>query len=241
MSLMKTRARANKFLICLSALAFCGCASTTVTNRQPVATGFLPRPGQIWVYPFAASPADVPPESSLAGESDPNAAPPTADQLEEGRQLGSQIATGLVQQINGMGMPAAIASAATRPQLNDLVIEGALLSVQEGSATERIVIGFRAGGSEVKVAVEVFQMTATGLRKLGSGDVGSTGNKTPGSAVGLATLVATGNPAGLIISTGLKVYGEKSGRNTVEGRAKQISQEIGDTLKKRFEQQGWIA
>ena len=71
--------------------------------------------------------------------------------------------------------------------------------------------------------------------------VGATGNKTPGSAVGLATLIATGNPAGFIISTGLKVYGEKSGRSTVEGRAKQISQEIGDTLKKRFEQQGWIA
>jgi hypothetical protein len=242
MTLMKTRSSANKLLSYLSALALlAGCASTTVTNRQQVATGSLPRPGQIWVYPFAATPADVPPESSLAGESDPNAPPPTAEQLNEGRELGSQIATGLVQEIVGMGLPAAIASATTRPQPNDLVIEGALLSVQQGSAAERMVIGFSAGGSEVKVAVEVFQMTATGLRKLGSGDVGATGNKTPGSAVGLATLIATGNPAGFVISTGLKVYGEKSGRSTVEGRAKQIAQEIGDTLKKRFEQQGWIA
>jgi hypothetical protein len=242
MTLMRMQAGANKRVTFLMAFALLtGCASTTVTNRQQVAAGALPRPGQIWVYPFAATPADVPPESSLAGESDPSAPPPTAEQLNEGRELGSQIATGLVQEINGMGLPAAIASAATRPQPNDLVIEGALLSVQQGSAAERMVIGFSAGGSEVKVAVEVFQMTATGLRKLGSGDVGATGNKTPGSAVGLATLIATGNPAGFIISTGLKVYGEKSGRSTVEGRAKQIAQEIGDTLKKRFEQQGWIA
>jgi hypothetical protein len=39
----------------------------------------------------------------------------------------------------------------------------------------------------------------------------------------------------------MKVYGEKSGSSTVEGRAKQISQEIADALKKRFQEQGWIS
>lgn len=38
----------------------------------------------------------------------------------------------------------------------------------------------------------------------------------------------------------MKVYGEKSGSNTVEGRAKQIAKEIADALKMRFQQQGWI-
>jgi Domain of unknown function (DUF4410) len=231
---------ANKLSACLIALVMtAGCASTTVTNRQQVATGYLPRPAQIWVYNFAATPADVPPESALAGEATSNP-PQSAEEIAEGRKLAAQITSILVQQIQGMGMPAAPASAATRPQLNDVVIEGSLLSVQQGSAAERVAIGFSAGGSEMKVAVEGFQMTATGLRKLGSGDVGSTGNKTPGSAVGLAVLIATKNPAGLIISTGMKIYGEKSGSNTVEGRAKQIAQEIGDALKKRFQEQGWI-
>jgi hypothetical protein len=218
-----------------------GCASTTVSNRQQLVTGNLPRPSQIWVYDFAATPADIPPESSLAGQATPNTVPQTADQIAEGRKLASQIAADLVQEIRDMGLPAANGSAATRPQLNDLVIDGSILSVQQGSAAERVAIGFSAGQSEMKVAVEGFQMTANGLRKLGSGDVGSGGNKTPGSAVGLATLVATGNPAGLIISTGMKVYGEKSGSSTVEGRAKQIAQEIGDALKKRFQQQGWVS
>jgi hypothetical protein len=240
MRLMKTQFGANKLVACLIALAMtAGCASTTVSNRQQVATGYLPRPAQIWVYNFAATPADVPPESSLAGQTS-DAAPQTPDQIAEGRKLAQQISSALIQQIHGMGMPAANGSAATRPQLNDVVIEGSLLSVQQGSAAERVAIGFSAGASEMKVAVEGFQMTANGLRKLGSGDVGSTGNKTPGSAVGLAVLIATKNPAGFIISTGMKVYGEKSGSNTVEGRAKQISEEIGDALKKRFQEQGWI-
>jgi len=240
MKFMKTRSGAHKIFACLVALAItAGCASTTVTNRQQVATGYLPRPGQIWVYPFAATPADVPPESSLAGQVT-DSAPQTAEQIAEGKKLASQIAVDLVNEIHGMGLPAAVANSGTRPQLNDLVIEGSILSVQQGSAAERIAIGFSAGGSEMKVAVEGFQMTATGLRKLGSGDVGSTGNKTPGSAVGLAVLIATHNPAGLIISTGMKVYGEKSGKNTIEGRATQIAKEIGDALDKRFQQQGWV-
>jgi hypothetical protein len=232
-------ARLAAGLIALAMTA--GCASTTVSNRQQLVTGDLPRPPQIWVYDFAATPADIPPESSLAGQAAPDIAPQTADEIAEGRKLASQITADLVRQIRDMGLPAANGSAATRPQLNDLVIDGSILSVQQGSAAKRVAIGFSSGQSEMKVAVEGFQMTANGLRKLGSGDVGSGGNKTPGSAVGLAALVATGNPAGLIVSTGMKVYGEKSGSSTVEGRAKQIAQEIGDALKKRFQQQGWIS
>jgi hypothetical protein len=240
MKVMKTQSGAHKVVACLIALAItAGCASTTVTNRQQVATGYIPRPAQIWVYPFAATPADVPPESSLAGQVS-NAPPQTPEQIAEGKKLASQIALDLVQEINAMGMSAALGSAASRPQLNDIVIEGSIISVQQGSAAERIAIGFSAGASEMKVAVEGFQMTSTGLRKLGSGDVGSTGNKTPGSAVGLAVLIATHNPAGLIISTGMKVYGEKSGSNTIEGRATQIAKETGDALKKRFQQEGWL-
>ena len=239
MKFFKAQCEPLKAAACLVVLAtMAACASTTVSDREQVATGNIPRPGQIWVYPFAATPADVPPESALASQA--NASPQSAEQIAEGRKLGSQIATQLVQEIIGMGLPAAIASAATRPQLNDLVIEGSLLSVQQGSAAERVTIGFAAGESEMKVAVEGFQMTAVGLRKLGSGDVGSTGSKTPGSAVGLATLIATHNPAGFIVSTGMKVYGEKSGSNTIEGRDKQIAQKIGAALKTRFQQQGWV-
>jgi hypothetical protein len=92
----------------------------------------------------------------------------------------------------------------------------------------------------LKVAVEGFQMTAQGLRKLGSGTTASGGGKGPGTAMGVATLIATNNPAGLIVSTGVKVYGEKSGSAKVEGRAKQTAKEIADVLKGRFEEEGWI-
>lgn len=215
-----------------------GCASTKVSNRQQLVTGQLPRPNQIWVYDFAATAADVPADSALAGQA--SDASQTPEEIATGQQLGAEIASQLVQQIQSMGMPAARAGAGTMPQINDLVIRGYLVSVTEGSAAERVAIGFGAGASALKTAVEGFQMTAQGLRKLGSGTVDSGGGKTPGAALGVVGLIATANPAGLIISGGMKVYGEASGSSKVEGRAKATATEIADVLKKRFEQQGWI-
>jgi hypothetical protein len=225
----------------LSAVLFItGCASTSVTDQQEFVTGPIPKPAQIWVYDFAATAADVPAESRLAGQTAEHPAPQTAEQIAEGQKLGAQIASELVAQIHAMGMPAQVASAGIQPQINDLVIRGYFLSIYEGSAAKRVAIGFGAGASDLKTVVEGFQMTANGLRKIGSGDLNAGGDKTPGSAVGLAGLIATANPAGLIVSGGMKVYGEESGSSTVEGRAKQTAKEIADQLKTRFQQQGWI-
>jgi len=47
-------------------------------------------------------------------------------------------------------------------------------------------------------------------------------------------------PGGLIVSSGMSIYGEKTGKDTVEGRANQSAKEIADVLKKRFQEQGWI-
>jgi hypothetical protein len=192
------------------------------------------------VYDFAATPADVPADSWLADQSAGHDTPQTAEQIETGRQLGSEIAAELVKEIRGMGLPAERALPGTAPQINDIVIHGYLLSIKEGDAAKRVAVGLGSGASELRTAVEAFQMTAQGLRKLGSGTLSSESGKTPGGAIGLATLLATHNPAGLIISTGTKVYGEKSGKSTVEGRASQTAKEIGDVLKKRFQQEGWI-
>jgi Domain of unknown function (DUF4410) len=217
-----------------------GCASTKISNREQLVTEQLPRPAHIWVYDFAATPADVPAESALAGQTSEQPPAQSAEEIATGRKLGSQIAIELVEQIRDMGMPGELGVTGTTPQINDLVIRGYFLSIQEGSAAKRVAIGFGSGASELKTAVEGFQMTAQGLRKLGSGTTDSGGAKGPGGALGLATLIATHNPAGLIISTGVKVYGEESGRSKVEGRAKQTAKEIADVLKKRFQEQGWI-
>lgn len=223
----------------LSALAV-GCASTKVDDRQRLVTEPIPRPGQIWVHPFAASADGVPPHSALAQEFTVHSGSQTPEQQETGRQLGESIAMELIDRIEALGMPAAMATSATAPRVNDLVIHGYLVSVDEGSAAERVAVGFGAGGSELRTVVEGFQMTPQGLRKLGGGSVQAGGGKAPGAAVGAATFIATANPAGLIVGSGMKIYGEASGKSKVEGRAKDTAEEIAKVLEGRFREEGWI-
>ncbi len=226
---------------CLLVVLFAsGCASTQVSNQQQIVTGQLPKPGNIWVYDFAATAAGVPAESALAGQPDLDTTPQTPEQIAEGQKLGAEIATELVADIRKLGMPADRAGTDTQPQINDLVIRGYFLAIQKGNEAERVAIGFGKGESDLKTAVEGFQMTATGLRKIGSGDLNASGSKSPGASLGVVGLIATHNPAGLIISGGMHVYGEESGSSKVEGRAKQTAQEIAAQLKIRFQQQGWI-
>ncbi len=83
-------------------------------------------------------------------------------------------------------------------------------------------------------------MTATGLRKIGSGTTGAKGSKGPGASLGAASWLVTGNPVGLIVGGGMKIYGEASGSAKIEGRAKATAKEIADVIKSRFQEEGWI-
>ena len=217
-----------------------GWASEKVTDRQILVTEKIPRPDHILVYDFIATAADIPADSSLAGRNDEHPTPQTSEQIEAGRQVGADIATQLVKQIQDMGMPAERASMGTKPRVNDIVIRGYLISIDEGNADKRFLVGFGSGASKLNVAVEGFQMTDQGLRKLGSGKVGASGGKSPGIAAPLAAAIASGNPLGLIVSGGMKAHGEKSGKSKIEGRVKTAVKEIADVLKERFKQQGWI-
>ncbi|HEY1490203.1 MAG TPA: DUF4410 domain-containing protein, partial [Verrucomicrobiae bacterium] len=139
-----------------------------------------------------------------------------------------------------MGLPAVQVSAPTTAQVNDILIRGYLVSIEKGSTAARMTIGFGAGGSEMEAAIEGYQMTTNGLRKLGSGMTGSEGSKGPGAVVGGAAWLITGSPVGLIVGGGMKIYGEASGRSRIEGRAKATAKEIAEQLKVRFKEEGWI-
>ena len=80
-----------------------------------------------------------------------------------------------------------------------------------------------------------------GLRQIGSRTLSSAGNKTPGMIAPAAVAIATRNPIGMIVVGGMKHYGEVSGSNTLEGRAKAIADAIAEQLKIRFRDRGWIS
>jgi hypothetical protein len=225
-------------LVCL--LLATGCASTRISDRDRADFGQLPVPNNIWVYDFAASAGDVTAGSALYGQIGEHNSPQTDEQLARGSQVGAELASELTSQIAAMGLPAKLADADSHPGVGDIVIRGYIIAIVKGDRDERVAIGLGEGDSELKAAVEVFEVTANGLQKLGGGDTNATGNKTPGAGVGLISMLATHNPLGLIVSSGMKVYDEKSGEATISGRIKQTATEIAGLLKKQFQHQDWI-
>jgi hypothetical protein len=217
-----------------------GCASTEVTNRERLVYSRLPKPDHIYVYNFADNFADVPADSLFASHNSEAVTPATDEEAALGRELGADIAAKLVAEINEMGLPAVQVSAPPVLKVNDIVIRGYLVSIDEGSAAKRMTIGFGSGGSELTTVVEGYQMTATGLRKLGTANTGAEGGKGPGASLGAAGWLITGSPVGLIVGGGMKIYGEASGNATIEGRAEATAKEITGLMKQRFQEEGWI-
>jgi len=226
---------------CVFALVLvAGCAKTTMTSVQPYEGPQIARPDRIIVHDFAATPADIPAGSEAAGQYPSDSASQTPEEMSVGHQLGAQVAKELVADISSWGLPAVRAAGQPAPRVGDIVLMGYFASVDPGSLTKRLVLGFGSGSAELKTVVEGYLMTNTGLRRLGGGEVEAGGGKAPGVAVPLVVAAATGNPIGLIVSSALKVEGEASGRTTIEGSAKRTAQEIADRLKGFCQRQGWI-
>jgi len=226
---------------CLLALVLvAGCASTEMSNRQYYEGPQLARPDHIIIYDFTADPAAVPANSAFAPQAT-KAPPPTPEQAELSHKLGAEVAKNLVADLQGMGLPAVLAADQPSPQVNDIVIRGYFVSVDEGSAAERVLIGFGAGAAELSTAVEGYQMTAQGLRLLGSGDFKSGGGKLPGVVLPAAVLAATANPIGLVVGGAIKATGEVTGAATIEGSAKRTADAIAAQLREAAQRQGWIS
>lgn len=215
-----------------------GCASSEVSDYRPY-QGHIPRPDRIIVYDFAAVPSDLPPPVDVAGQG--VAAPPlTPAQLAIGRALGQAVATKLVADLQAIGLPAVRTEGQPPARVGDGLLAGYFLVVDPGNATERVVLGFGAGGAQLTTVARGYLMTAGGLRALGTGQVDAGSGKMPGAAVPLVVTAITANPIGLAVGGAAKAYGELSGSETIDGAAERTAQEIADKIRITAERQGWI-
>lgn len=228
--------------LCMLALVMAvGCASTAITGRESkIGAEKLAKPDRIYVYPFAATYADIPSWSTAGNRLAKPEEPPTPEELEVGRLMGDLVAKELVAKISEMGLVAVEGNQQSHPQPNDVMFTGYFGVIHEGSTVKRLAIGFGSGSAELTTAVEGYQMTNTGPRLLGSAQLDSGGGKTPGLFVPIAVLVATANPIGLIVMGSAKVGMEVTGRNKIEGTAERTADEIADQLEIRFKEMGWI-
>jgi hypothetical protein len=219
---------------------FAGCASAKVTESVSYQGPKLQRPARILVYDFTSNLDDMPDISPMKRQLTLFNEGLTPEQVEAGKKLGAQISSDLAAKIRDMGLTGVKALRMTQPKPGDLVIRGYFLTLKEGSASERMALGFGSGKSELKVRVEGYQMTSSGLKYLAGGEGDASSGKTPGAAVGVGVAIATANPIGLIVGAAAKGAGEVTGSETISGASDRITKLVAAKLQAAFERQGWI-
>ena len=147
----------------LTLLLLAGCTSVQV-NPEVGAMEQLPHADRVLVYNFAVTPQEV--QLDAVGSAITQTFDGTAD-LQQEQQVGHAVANALakhlVSDIQNMGLYAERAAGPVPPTGIDVLILGQLVSIDEGNAAERMVIGLGAGRSDVEAHVQVYQ-SASGRR-----------------------------------------------------------------------------
>src|SRR5215468_1503503 len=215
-----------------------GCAGARVKDVQGDRSLTLPRPARVVVFDFTTGPADVQVLSvpRQEGERAQYLSQEQPDLLAEA--VADSLATRLVEDIRALGLPAERVAGAALPEVNDLVIEGDFVHIDEGSRLQRFVIGFGMGATELRTQVRVFQVTAEGWKPVKQFETVATGSSLPGAGF----FVAGGAVAGTVatsaaISSGVGVLREL--RASIDADAGRTAEQIAGKVSDLKTAEGW--
>lgn len=227
------------------ALALAGCGSDTdaeVTNKMSKKDRkTLPPPSQILVYDFAVSPGEIPADSAarsgLQGAGDDPYNNPQRTQLEH--QIAAVLAEELVEELQDLDLPARRWSGPAPAGVGVYTIEGQFVTIDEGNAAARMIVGFGAGGTELETRVQAYVVEPAGKRLLGEATVNSESSSAPGLAATLPVGAAvSGIATAAAINTGVGTIRELN--TDVREGAEDTAQAIVELMEPRMEQMGWI-
>jgi hypothetical protein len=225
-----------------AAVLLAGCASTDAeVTRSNASDARLPYPSQILVYDFAISPSEVSPDSvaasRLSGAGDDPQSNADREYLEH--QVAAIVAHRVAAELRELGLPATRWRGAPPAGANLYAIEGQFLTIDEGSALKRMIIGFGSCGTEVRTLVQAYYISGGRKSLLGEAEVSAESSSKPGLA---ATLPVGAAVSG--ISTAASIQGGVgliSEMNTdVQQGAADTAEAIVELLEPRMEEQEWI-
>ncbi len=220
----------------LALLLGVACASARVESRQDFTGGAqLRQPPVLMVYDFAVS-ANEAVQDTFGSEF---YAEPPSKELDEAHAVAASLSTQLVEKLQKMGIDAIRATDKSLPLLDAIVLRGEFISIDKGSAIKRLVIGFGAGASEMRVRVHAYQATRYGLRRLVLAEVKATGSKSPGMAVPVGAGAAMGRAAASVaVSGGMNFMREA--RGGLHADAGNLAGEIAKRAEAFYKRQGWL-
>jgi hypothetical protein len=229
------------FIVAAMAVA---CAPTNVQQESTTLTQ-LPRPDVIMIYDFAVSPDEVKLDTGLSAElmqkyEQYKGASRTAQEIKVGHKVADAVANELVKNIRRYGLMAERAFGYPRAQGKLLMVKGQFLSIDEGNRTERVTIGLGAGRTSVEANVQLYELTAAGLRKVETLRAEAKSGYKPGMAETMGAGAIAGHLLVSTVVSGALASGSELTSATVEADGKRMADKIAVELGNFFVSQAWI-
>ena len=233
--------RAAAALCAMMLVTACGSTDAEVTKERDDDDDKLPYPSRILVYDFAVSPSEVSSDSVAAGRlssvGDDPQSNPQRQQLEH--QIANVVANRVVAELQQLGLPATRWRGPAPAGNNIYTLEGQFLTIDEGNAMQRMIIGFGVGGTELRVLVQAYHVNAGRKQLLGEAEVSSESSSRPGIAATLPVGAAvSGIATAAAVQTGVGVVTEMN--TDVREGAEDTAEAIIDLLEPRMDDQGWF-
>ena len=220
---------------------FLGCAPTNVETVYSKSIA-MPKPAQVLIYDFACAPDEVHLDRGIVGKAELKLSKKTPTELERGvcHQVAKSLAQELASKVTAMGIPARRVWGMPASWGDVVVVEGQMLSINEGNEAERITIGLSAGASDVRAIAQLFAPTATGLTLLEQFDSDVSSGYMPGMAETMGA-GAIGGHLAVAAAAGVVTHGvgEKLSAS-VDAEAKRTADAVAKQLQPYFQSHGWL-
>jgi hypothetical protein len=214
------------------------CAKARVQNVQADSSAVLPRPGRVIVFDFDTGGSDVRVARSPARTVRRAAGLSVDDADLLAEAVADALASRVVDDVRALGFVPERAIGASPPALNDVVIQGQFLRIDEGSPVKRFVIGFGVGATELRTQVEMFQVTAEGWRPIMQFETVAQGSRFPGAGFAVAGGAAAGAAAtAAVMSSGVGAIREL--RASIDADAQRTSEQIAKKVSELRSLQRW--
>jgi len=213
-----------------------GCASAKVSQTKST-PGPLPRPEMVVVYDFAVTSAEIKLDQGLMKKAlrDDSSRSLSKEENQVGHLVADKLAEEIVKELRKEGIAAVRAGSQISPSSTTGFLTGQFLTIDQGNQTERNLIGFGLGGTELRTRIQLSQ----GGQLIAEGETSTTSSLKPGMLVSAGAAGVAQSVVPLVVG-GASVVVSENFTATVEADASRTAKEIAKRMKKAFQDRGWL-
>ena len=222
-------------------LVLAACSHARVATVQSMPPRLLPPPAQVVVYDFAITPDQVKLDAGVGPTLMRSGQTATDLQIQAAEAVQASLTTTLVRRLVSYGLPAEHFPLGAVPPPHSLLVQGQIVSVDEGNRTRRVLIGFGSGRSSVEADAQLYDVADSARPEfLVAFSGGANSGRMPGAAGTMgAGAVAQRLPTSAAVSGATHAGAEMHGTGN-EAIANDLANALARQVGNYAVAQGWI-